>query len=96
MGKESLALGLEGIGLVCWVVCFTWMSRISVRQEELLKSLNEQARKIAELSKAEHDLIKEVHPQVSEIRQDVKDVAEIVGNVENAMDGEARTESEPP
>lgn len=80
MGVQGWGLALEIAGMCCWVACFTWMYRISVRQEELLKSLHEQAKKIAELSKAEHDLIKEVHPQVNEIHANVQEVVEAVSS----------------
>jgi hypothetical protein len=92
MGAQGWGLCLEIAGMFCWVGCFVWMCRISARQEDLLQSLNEQARKIAELSKAEHDLIKEVHPQVGEIRDSVKEVAEVVVNAEGG-DAKARLES---
>ena len=78
MGAPELGLGLEIVGTCCWIGCFIWMYRISARQEELLRSLNEQAKRIAQLSKVEHDLIKEVHPQVGEIHESLKEVAEAV------------------
>ena len=80
MGVQGWGLALEIVGTCCWVACFTWMYRISARQEELLRSLHEQAKKITELSKAEHDLIKEVHPQVGEIRANVQEVVEAVNS----------------
>ena len=90
MGVQGWGLGLEIAGMFCWVGCFVWMYRLSARQEELLKSLNEQARKIAELSKAEHDLIKEVHPQVGEIHESMKEVAEAVASEGSADRGQKR------
>jgi len=80
MGVQGWGFCLEIAGMFCWVGCFIWMYRISARQEELLKNLQEQARKITELSKAEHDLIKEVHPQVGEIHESMKEVAEAVSS----------------
>ncbi|HUS35876.1 MAG TPA: hypothetical protein VM680_11045 [Verrucomicrobiae bacterium] len=78
MGLQGWAFALEIVGTCCWIACFIWMYRISARQEELLNSLHEQARKITELSKAEHELIKEVHPQVGEIHKNVQDVMDAV------------------
>lgn len=69
---------LTVVGTACWVVCFWWMHRISVRQESVLSELHEQAKRIESLSQAEHDLIKEVHPQVGEIKEGVEEVANAV------------------
>jgi len=41
---------------------------ISKKQNSLLTQLQDQAKRIENLSKVEHDLIKEVHPQVGEIK----------------------------
>ena len=76
MGVQGWGLCLEIAGMFCWVGCFIWMYRISARQEELLKNLQEQARKITELSKAEHELIKEVHPAVGRIQEAVAEIAD--------------------
>lgn len=63
------------IDLLCWVVCFFWMFRISARQDRVLKAISEQGRRIERMSKAEHDLIKEVHPVVGEIKERVEEMA---------------------
>jgi hypothetical protein len=63
---------------ICWPVCFFIMHRLSVRQNFLLKQLQEQGKRIEQLSKIEHDLIREVHPQVSQIKEELDEVA---GNV---------------
>ena len=78
MGVQGWGLALEIAGMCCWVACFTWMYRISGRQDELLKKLHEQGKRIEELSRTEHDLIKEVHPQVEEIHKSVKEVVDAV------------------
>ncbi|MEY2439444.1 MAG: hypothetical protein QOI34_829 [Verrucomicrobiota bacterium] len=44
----------------------------------MLKELHEVARRIENISQAEHDMIQEVHPQVSEIKKRVENVAEAV------------------
>ena len=72
---KLLELWLTVFGALCWPICFVWMYRISSRQEEMLKDLNTQAKRIENLSKAEHELIKEVHPQVEEIKDGVKELA---------------------
>jgi hypothetical protein len=60
---------------ICWPVCFLLMHRLSVRQNSLLKQLQEQGKRIEQLSRIEHDLIREVHPQVSQIKQELEEVA---------------------
>jgi hypothetical protein len=77
---EMIVLALTYIGIACWIVCFWWMHRISVRQEIMLKELHEMTSRIERLSKAEHDLIQEVHPKVSEIKESVENVAEAVSD----------------
>lgn len=72
------AFGLTVVGTLCWGICFWWMHRISSRQDELLRQLCEQGRRIESLSQAEHELIKEVHPQITEIRTNVEDVKDAV------------------
>jgi len=69
---------LTVIGTVCWAVCFWWMHRISTKQNRLLDELRGQAKRIEDLSKAEHDLIKEVHPQVGEIKEGVDEMVTAV------------------
>ena len=64
-----IAFWLTVAGTACWIVCFIWMHRISVKQESLLHELRDQGRRIEHLSRIEHDLIKEVHPQVNEIKE---------------------------
>jgi hypothetical protein len=66
------------IAMVCWVVCFWWMHRISSRQDAMLEELHEVTTRIEKLSQAEHDLIREVHPQVNEIKEKVQTVKEVV------------------
>lgn len=66
------------IGLLCWVVCFVWMHRISTHQDAVLKLLTEQGRRIERLSKAEHELIKEVHPVVGEIKDKMEEMAVVM------------------
>jgi hypothetical protein len=65
-------------GTVCWPICFWWMHRISNRQEELLRQLHEQTKRIEQISQAEHELIQEVHPNVGEIKENLKEVVEDV------------------
>jgi ribosomal protein L17 len=61
-------------GTVCWVVCFWWMRRLSVKQNFLLDQLRDQGKRIEKLSRIEHDLIKEVHPQVNEIKEGMEEM----------------------
>jgi hypothetical protein len=72
---QTIALILAWVGIACWVVCFWWMHRLSVRQQATLKELHEVTKRIEALSKAEHDLLQEVHPTVEKIKESVKDVA---------------------
>jgi len=74
----QVALWLAVFGSLCWPVCFSWMYRISSRQDALLNELREQGKRIEKLSRAEHDLIKDVHPTVGEIREDVEEVKDAV------------------
>jgi hypothetical protein len=69
MDKTVVAFWLTFIGLLCWIICFWWMHRISTKQNALLDQLHAQGKRIEELSRVEHDLIKEVHPQVGEIKE---------------------------
>lgn len=73
-----ITLVLAWVGTACWLVCFWWMHRISVRQDTMLKELHEMTKRIEGLSQAEHDLIREVHPKVDEIKDKVEDVADAV------------------
>jgi hypothetical protein len=70
----AIAFWLTVFGSLCWPVCFWWMHRISTKQEATLKALMKQAKRIEQLSKAEHDLIKDVHPEIGEIRKGIEDV----------------------
>ncbi len=62
------------IDLACWLVCFWWMRRISVRQDAVLQEVHEMTQRIEHLSQSEHELIKEVHPAVADIKERVEDV----------------------
>lgn len=73
-----LTLTLAWFGTACWIVCFWWMHRISSRQDSLLNELHDMARRIEQLSRAEHDLIQEVHPQVGAIKEHIQSVAKAV------------------
>ena len=64
--------------MVCWIVCFWWMHRISSHQDALLKELPGMTKRIERLSKVEHEMIREVHPQVNQIKQHVENVREAV------------------
>ena len=75
---DAIALVLSCVGMLCWIVCFWWMHRISSRQDALLEELHKMTRRIEKLSKVEHDLICEVHPQVNEIKEHVENVREAV------------------
>jgi hypothetical protein len=77
---EVMALVLSCVGMLCWVVCFWWMHRISSRQDALLEELHEMTTRIEKLSQAEHDLISDMHPQVSEIKEDVENVRQVVSS----------------
>jgi len=75
-----MALVLGCIGMLCWIVCFWWMHRISPCQDAMLEGLHEMTARIERLSPAEHDLISDVHPQVSEIKEQVKNVRQVVSS----------------
>ena len=77
---EAMALLLGCIGMLCWIVCFWWMHRISSRQDAMLEELHEMTTRIERLSQAEHDLISDVHPQVSEIKEQVENVRDVVSS----------------
>ena len=47
MDKTGLAFWLTLIGTLCWLVCFWWMYRISVKQNSLLAQLHAQGNLIA-------------------------------------------------
>jgi hypothetical protein len=77
---EGMALVLGCIGMLCWIVCFWWMHRISSRQDAMLEELHEMTTRIEKLSQAEHDLSSDVHPQVSKIKEHVENVREVVSS----------------
>jgi uncharacterized protein YdeI (YjbR/CyaY-like superfamily) len=74
MNLTQMAFWMTLLGTGCWGVCFWWMYRISAKQNNLLETLTDQAKRIERLSKIEHDLIKEVHPQVSDIKEGMEEV----------------------
>ena len=84
MNFEHFAFTVSLLDMVCWAVCFWWMHRISKNQNFLLDQLREQAKRIEQFSKVEHDLIKEVHPQVGEIREGMEKIVAVVD--ENSTD----------
>jgi uncharacterized protein (UPF0335 family) len=47
------------------------MHRISSRQNVVLKQLREQAHRIENVSKEEHEILKELHPAVQKIEETV-------------------------
>jgi hypothetical protein len=75
---DAMALVLSCVGMVCWIVCFWWMHRISSRQDAFLQELHRMTKRIERLSKVEHEMIREVHPQVNEIKNHVENVREAV------------------
>jgi hypothetical protein len=62
--------------IACWGVCFWWMHRISQRQDAMLQELQQQARRIEDVSKEEHEILKELHPTVQKIEEGVDQVKE--------------------
>ena len=80
MNENELGFWMTLGGMICWGFCFWWMRRISIKQNNLLAQLQEQAKRIEKLSKAEHDLIKEVHPQVGEIKEGMETIIAAVGD----------------
>ena len=64
------------IDIVCWGVCFWWMHRISTRQNATLEQLQTQARRIEDISKAEHEILTDLHPSVQKIEKGVDQVSE--------------------
>ena len=84
MNQINIAFWLTLAGTGCWAVCFWWMYRISVKQNNLLDRLGEQGKRIEKLSRIEHDLIKEVHPQVGEIKEGMEEmIAAVKENTES-------------
>ena len=74
MSQGNLSFWMTAAGTVCWIFCFWWMRRLSVKQNSLLDQLRDQGKRIEKLSRIEHDLIKEVHPQVNEIKQGMDEI----------------------
>ena len=74
MNENGIEFWMALAGMICWIFCFWWMRRISIKQNKLLAQLQEQGKRIEKLSKAEHDLIKEVHPQVGEIKEGMETI----------------------
>ena len=74
MDRDAVVFWMTLVGLLCWGICFWWMRRISLKQNDLLRQLHEQGKRIEKFSKAEHDLIKEVHPQVGEIKDSMNEM----------------------
>jgi hypothetical protein len=71
------------IDIVCWGVCFWWMHRISSRQDATLKQLQKQARRIEDISKAEHEILSDLHPSVQKIEKGVDEVSEKIEASDN-------------
>ena len=58
---DMLVLALTWVDVVCWIVCFWWMHRISSRQNATLEELHQVTRRIEQVARSEHDLIQDVH-----------------------------------
>ncbi len=86
MNQDSFMLGMTIAGMLCWAICFLWMHRISEKQNRLLTELREQAQRIEDLSRTEHDLIREVHPQVGQIKAGVEEMQATVKDTSDAVD----------
>lgn len=71
------------IDIVCWGVCFWWMHRISSRQDATLKQLQKQARRIEDISEAEHEILSDLHPSVQKIEKGVDEVSEKIEASDN-------------
>ncbi|MFL6513492.1 MAG: hypothetical protein ACJ8M1_00540 [Chthoniobacterales bacterium] len=82
-----LVLALTWVDVVCWIVCFWWMHRISSRQNATLEELHQVTRRIEQVARSEHDLIQDVHPQVNEIKERVETVVKAVINEEEKSKG---------
>jgi peptidoglycan hydrolase CwlO-like protein len=68
----------------CWIICFWWMHKISVKQNALLEQLHDQAHRIEKVAKEEHAIVKELHPAVQNIEKVVGEVAESTDRIEGA------------
>jgi uncharacterized protein YdeI (YjbR/CyaY-like superfamily) len=93
MNEPNLGFWMTLAGTVCWIVCFLWMHRISLKQNALLKQLREQGQRIEKLSRIEHDLIKEVHPQVNEIKEGLDEMIAVVKETAEATPPPAKTKA---
>ena len=71
MNRDEIAFWLTSVGTACWIACFWWMHLISKKQNALLAQLQQQGKRIENLSRLEHELIKELHPQVGEIKEGI-------------------------
>ena len=74
--SRSLVNLISLLDVACWGICFWWMHRISQRQDAMLRELQQQARRIEEVSKEEHNILKELHPTVQKIDEAVDEVKE--------------------
>jgi iron-sulfur cluster repair protein YtfE (RIC family) len=52
------------------------MHQISRRQNATLQQLQEQGRRIEDVSKAEHEILTDVHPSVQKIEKDLGEVSQ--------------------
>jgi len=71
------------VDIVCWGICFWWMHRISSRQDATLKQLQKQARRIEDISEAEHEILSDLHPSVQKIEKGVDEVSEKIEASDN-------------
>ena len=76
---QNTGLILAWVGMGCWLVCFWWMHRISVKQETMLKELHDMTARIQEVSEREHEMLREVHPAVDHIKESVENVEAAIG-----------------
>jgi predicted nucleic acid-binding Zn-ribbon protein len=59
------------------------MHRISSRQDATLKQLQKQARRIEDVSRAEHEILSDLHPSVQKIEKGVDEVSEKIEASDN-------------
>jgi hypothetical protein len=85
VNRDEIMFAMTIAGTLCWGVCFVWMHRISVKQNRMLAELREQAQRIEDVSRNEHDLIKQVHPQVGDIRAGVEEMKATVKTTSEAV-----------
>jgi hypothetical protein len=79
---DMLVLALTWVDLLCWIICFWWMHRISSRQDAVLDELHQVTKRIEQVARSEHELIRDVHPQVNQIKKRVETVVQAVVNDE--------------